>query len=189
LLVEAALTDIRARLERAPAAAPLVADIGTGSGAIAIAVAVHEPRVDRIYATDFSAEALALAAKNIWRAHVVGRVTLFCGDLLEPLPEVVDVLLANLPYVPLADAPTLPRDVRTYEPASALFGGDDGLDHLRSFFAQAPAHLRAGATIYAEFGIGQAPEVTALAREALPGAEVTIEHDYAGWERYVVVRT
>src|SRR5512146_1745406 len=97
LLVEAALAEVRARIERGEA--PIAADIGTGSGAIALAVAVHEPRLARIYATDVSAEALALAAENAAQLGVAGRVTFLQGDLLAPLPEPVDLLLANLPYV------------------------------------------------------------------------------------------
>src|SRR5690242_10265173 len=98
LLVEMALSEVRRR--SASALADLrVADIGTGSGAIAIALAALEPRLPLIYATDISAEALALAAENARRLGVVSRLRLFQGDLLEPLPEPVDLLLGNLPYI------------------------------------------------------------------------------------------
>jgi release factor glutamine methyltransferase len=189
LLVEAALDDIRARLTSTPDVVPSVADIGTGTGAIALAIAAHEPRLSRVYAVDLSPDALALAEENAARLRVAERVVLLRGDLLAPLPEPVDVLLANLPYVAPQDAATLPRDVRQYEPAQALFGADDGLGHLRRFFAEAPAHLRPGATILVEFGAGQADDVRTVASSACPASTITVGRDYAGWERYAAVRT
>lgn len=186
LLVEAALKEIRGRLEAG--AAPVVADIGTGSGAIAVSVAALEPRLPRVYATDVSVDALALAGENARRLGVAERVTLLQGDLLEPLPERVDLLLANLPYVAPRDAATLARDVRSYEPSLALYGADDGLGHLRRLFAQAPAHLKQGATLMLEFGYDQRSAVVALARETFPGCDVTVGADYAGWDRYAIVR-
>lgn len=186
LLVEAALAEARARLARGEA--PIVADIGTGSGAIALALAVHEPRLARIYATDVAAEALALAAENAARLGVAGRVTFLQGDLLAPLSEPVDLLLANLPYVAPRDAAILSDDVRRYEPALALYGARDGLGHLRRFFAEASAYLRPGAVLLVEFGYDQRTAVEALAREAFPSAEVRVGADLAGWDRYAMVR-
>lgn len=187
LLVEAALAEARARIERGEM--PIVADIGTGSGAIALAMAVHEPRLARVYATDLSAEALALAAENAARLGVAGRMIFLQGDLLAPLPEPVDLLLANLPYVAPRDAATLAEDVRRYEPALALYGERDGLGHLRRFFADAPAHVHRGAVLLIEFGYDQRTAVEALARETFPGAEVRVGADLAGWDRYAMVRT
>lgn len=195
LLVEAALVDLRRRLadddaNPAPAEAPLgwlVADIGTGSGAIALVVAALEPRLPRVYATDLSAEALALAAANAERLGVADRVTFLTGDLLAPLPEPVDVLLANLPYVAPRDAATLPADVSHYEPSLALYGADDGLGHLRRLFAQAPAHLHPHATLYLEFGYDQRTAVEALARATFPQARLRVVADYAGWDRFIEV--
>ncbi|MBF6591277.1 MAG: peptide chain release factor N(5)-glutamine methyltransferase [Ktedonobacterales bacterium] len=189
LLVEAALADLRERLARDTGRPPLVADIGTGTGAIAIAIAALEPRLPRLYAVDLSADALALAARNARHVGVADRVALLLGDLLEPLPERVDMLLANLPYVAPADARALPLDVRQYEPALALYGADDGLGHLRRFFASAPGYTRPDASILVEFGAGQAADTVALARAAFPGAQVRIGTDYAGWERCLIVRT
>lgn len=186
LLVEAALKEIRGRL--AAGAMPVVADIGTGSGAIAVSVAALEPQLTRVYATDVSQDALALAEENARRLGVAERVTLLRGNLLEPLPERLDVLLANLPYVAPRDAETLARDVRSYEPALALYGADDGLGHLRTLFAQAPAHLESNATLILEFGYDQRGAVVALARETFPGCNVTVGADYAGWDRYAIIR-
>lgn len=187
LLVEAALADARARLDRAPARPPVAADIGTGSGAIAVSLAALEPRLPYIYATDVSPDALALAAENAARLGVAARVRFVQGDLLAPLPEPVDLLLANLPYVAPREGPSLAADVQRYEPSLALYGADDGLGHLRRFFVEAPAHLRPGATVIVEFGWDQRAAVEALARAALPGCGVRIGADLAGWDRYAVV--
>lgn len=187
LLVEAALDELRGRLARGQV--PVVADIGTGTGAIALAVAVLEPRLPRIYASDVSSEALALAAENARRLGVAERVTLLQGDLLEPLPEPLDVLLANLPYVAPREAGSLPVDVARFEPDVALYGADDGLGHFRRLFAQAPAHLRPGAALLLEFGYDQRTALEGLLRTAFPGAEPRFGADYAGWDRYVIVRT
>ena len=166
LLVEAALREVAERLARDPQP-PRVADIGTGSGAIAIAVAVGEPRLPRIYATDISPDALALARENAQANHVAERLIFLLGDLLEPLPEPVDLLLANLPYIAPGD-PHLPRSVSAYEPAQALYGADDGLGHIRRLLAQAPTKLRPGAALYLEFGYDQGEAVSRLALASLP---------------------
>lgn len=187
VLVEAALEDARRRLDAGQV--PIAADIGTGTGAIAISLAVLEPRLPPIYATDLSSDALALAAENARRLGVTERIMLLQGDLLAPLPEPVDLLLANLPYVAPRDAGTLPRDVRQYEPSMALYGEDEGLGHFRRLFAMAPARLRPGATLLLEIGYDQRTAVEALARAAFPGGAVRVLADYAGWERVVVVRT
>jgi release factor glutamine methyltransferase len=188
LLVTAALAEVEARLAGG-GEPPVVADIGTGSGAIAVALAAQAPRLTRIYATDISSDALALATENAQRLRAADRIQFLLGDLLEPLPEKVDLLLANLPYVAPRDEPTLPDDVRSYEPSLALYGADDGLGHLRGLFAQTPGHLRPGAAIMLEFGYDQRRAVEALARETFPGAETRIIADYAGWDRLAVIHT
>lgn len=189
LLVEAALAEVRARLAEPTSPAPVVADIGTGSGAIAVALARLEPRLDTIYATDVSADALALAQENAQRIGVAERIHFLEGDLLLPLPEPVDVLLANLPYVAPRDAPTLADDVRRYEPSLALYGDDDGLGHLRRLFAQMPARLKPGAAILLEFGYDQRAAVVAQAQTTFPAAEIRIVADYSGWDRLAVIQT
>lgn len=188
LLVTAALAEVDAR-KAVGGKAPVVADIGTGSGAIAIALAAQAPRLTRIYATDISNDALDLAGENAQRLGVADRIQFLLGDLLEPLPEPVDLLLANLPYVAPREEPSLPDDVRRYEPSLALYGADDGLGHLRRLFAQAPEHLNPGAAILLEFGYDQRTAVEALARETFPGAETRVIADYAGWDRLAVIRT
>jgi release factor glutamine methyltransferase len=184
LLAEEALRILRERLARDEAHPPLVADIGTGSGAIAVSLAVLEPRLPLIYATDVSAEALALARENAARLGVASRVRFLLGDLLEPLPEPVDLLLANLPYVAPRDAAALPADVARFEPSLALYGADDGLGHLRRFFAAAGGRLRRDGVTLVEFGYDQRSAVVELARAAFPLGTVRVYTDHAGWDRY-----
>ncbi len=172
---------------------PVVADIGTGSGAIAVAVALNAPGVE-VYAVDVSAEALAVARQNIARYGLEGRVQLLAGHLTDPLPQAVDVIVANLPYIPTPQIPLLPATVRDYEPVVALDGGPDGLQVLRAFFdalvrAGSAAKLRPGGRIYLEIGADQGSAVKLLAGLAFPGAEVSVLPDYAGRERIVVVAT
>jgi release factor glutamine methyltransferase len=187
LLVEMALAEVRRRGEAALADLRVV-DIGTGSGAIAIALAVLEPRLPLIYATDISAEALALAAENARQLGVESRVCLLQGDLLEPLPEPVDLLVANLPYVADNEREVLAPDVRDYEPHLALFGAEDGLGHIRRLLASAPPRLKPGAVILLEFGYNQRARLAEIILSALPGAQVRFISDYAGWDRLVEIK-
>jgi release factor glutamine methyltransferase len=188
LLVERALRVIGERL--ANGQVPVVADIGTGSGAIPISVAVHEPRLPLVYAVDVSADALEVARANCLRHGVQSRVQLLQGDLLEPLPESVDVLLANLPYVGENEQPEMQIDVIEYEPHLALFSGPEGLDLLRRLLAEvcADGKLRPGATLLLEIGYKQGDRLTQEAREIWPGARVNILKDYAGWDRVVQIQ-
>ncbi|HLZ21571.1 MAG TPA: peptide chain release factor N(5)-glutamine methyltransferase [Ktedonobacterales bacterium] len=184
-LVEAALAEIRARLDHEET--PVIADIGTGSGAIALSLVALEPRLSRVYATDVSSAALALAAENASHLGVASRVTFLQGDLLDPLTEPLDVLLANLPYVAPRDASILAPDVSRFEPSLALYGAEDGLGHLRRLFAQAADHLRPSATLLLEFGYDQRTAVEALVRATFPRSTIHIGADYAGWDRYAVI--
>jgi release factor glutamine methyltransferase len=187
LLVEAALREIRARLEGA-ARSPLIADIGTGSGAIAIALAALEPRLERVYATDIAVEALTLAAENAAALGVARRVIFLEGDMLEPLPEPVDIIAANLPYI-APDDPDVAPTVRDYEPHSALYSPDGGLAHIRQLLAEAPAALRPGGALFLEFGYDQRAAVEELSRQTFPGATWRAIADYAGWDRAIEVHT
>jgi len=128
-LVAAALVRIGDRAAR-------VADVGTGSGAIAVAIASHAPLAE-VWATDASTEAAELAAQNA-RAHgVEHRVHVGAGDLLLGLPRDLDIVLANLPYLP--DSP--PDPSYEGEPETAVYGGEDGLEPYRRLLAQAADHL------------------------------------------------
>jgi release factor glutamine methyltransferase len=187
LLVEAALADCRRRLDAGHS--PVIADIGTGSGAIPVSIAVHEPRLPYLYACDVSADALAVARLNCQRHHVTERVRLLQGNLLEPLPEPVDLLLANLPYVGTSEQATMSPDVLNYEPHLALFSGPEGLDLLNRFLHEASQgnKLRAGAILFLEIGYKQREPLTRLARELWHEAHVTCLRDYAGWDRVLQI--
>jgi len=166
----------------------IVADVGTGSGAIAVSLAVNVPHA-RVYATDVSAEALAVAEKNCRRHGVSGRVTLLRGHLLTPLPEPVDCIVANLPYVSRAEWESLPTGITAYEPRLALDGGPDGLEYIGELLASAGPYLRPGGAILLEIGAAQGLAVTTLAEEHFPQARVDLLRDYAGLARVVRVQT
>jgi release factor glutamine methyltransferase len=187
LLVEEALASARQRLGCGET--PVVADIGTGSGAIAIALAVSEPRLPYLYACDISTEALAVARRNCERYGLGKRVRLLQGDLLEPLPEPLDLLVANLPYVGTEETTVLPPDVRDFEPHLALFAGPQGLDLLQRLLEQvwSRALLRAGAYMLLEIGYQQRAALEALVRARWPAARIVCRQDYAGWERLLLI--
>ena len=162
-----------------------IADVGTGSGAIAVNLAIHLPAA-RIYAVDISEPALDVAAYNI-RGHAVhDRIRLGHGDLLEPLPEPVDLIVANLPYIPTERIPTLQPEVQQ-EPSVALDGGPDGLDLVRRLLAQAPAKLNSPGVILLELDPDQFPAAEELAREQFPDAEITLEQDISRQDRIMVI--
>jgi len=188
-LVEAGLAAIRdhprsRRLVR-------VADIGTGSGIVALSVARHAPSA-KMFAVDASTAALQWAGKNRRRLGPIERVVLLTGDLLEPLSEPLDVVLANLPYVPTEEYETLPDEIRAHEPELAVDGGGDGLDIYRRFAEQLPAHLVDDTyAVLVEIGAGQAPFAEDIILDALgrpANAEVRMHRDLRDIRRVVEVR-
>ncbi len=163
-----------------------IADVGTGCGAIAISLALHLPQA-YIYALDVSPQALEVAARNCRRHKVEKRIHLLQSDLLSSLPEPVDLIVANLPYVSRAEWEQLPPTITAYEPRLALDGGPDGLDLIRRLLAQARSHLKPQATVLLEIGATQRAAVTHLARLYLPTATVEVVQDYAGLDRMVII--
>jgi len=160
-----ALVEVALELGRA---AKVVVDVGTGTGAIACALAKELPEA-RVFATDVSEAALAVARRNVERHGLAERVELLQGDLLDALPQgapPVDLLAANLPYIPSRDIAGLMRDVREFEPRLALDGGPDGLDPIRRLVAAAGAHLASGAHVVLEAGADQVPALAALLSRA-----------------------
>jgi release factor glutamine methyltransferase len=162
-----------------------VADIGTGCGAIAISLAVNIPSVS-IYATDISAEALEVAGKNATKHDVEDIITFLKGDLLEPLPESVDLIIANLPYVRQRDIPG--NRLLSREPAAALNGGEEGLDKIGRLCVQAGNKLNANGSLLLEIGEGQGEAVRAILYKYYPSANIESEKDLAGIERMITLR-
>jgi release factor glutamine methyltransferase len=183
LLVDAVLDHVDSRADKRVK----LVDVGTGSGAIALAVAANCPTA-AIYAVDLSPDALAVARVNAERLDERRQITLLQGDLLAPLPESVDIIAANLPYIASPVYATLAADVRDYEPRLALEAGPQGLDTIARLLAQAPSHLAAGGVIFLEIAYDQGPAVLALVDERLPQATyVALHQDYHGLDRLLVV--
>jgi len=181
LIVDAAGPPLRMARRRAPDGAPRVLDVGTGSGCLAITIALEHPTV-RVTATDISAEALRVASDNARQHGVEDRVRFVHATLTA---EASDVVVSNPPYIPEGEKPVLPRDVRDYEPTSALFAGPDGLDVLRALLPAARRALRPEGQLIIEIGRGQTAAV-----ERLLGASnlepIAVKQDLAGIPRTVV---
>jgi release factor glutamine methyltransferase len=143
-------------------AQPRIVDVGTGSGAIAVALAHHLPQA-AMTAIDVSAPALAVAEENAARNKVMGRIRFLHGDLLTPvIAESFDLVVSNPPYVAGADRDSLSVEVRDHEPAAALFAGDDGLAIYRRLIPAAFKVLAPGGLLALEFGYGQSEAITGL---------------------------
>ena len=163
----------------------VIADVGTGTGAIAINLAIHLPAA-RIYATDNSEPALKVAAYNIQSHNVSDRITLCFGDLLEQLPEQMDLIVANLPYIPSPRLPQLQAEVQ-WEPNGALDGGRDGMETIGRFLSQAREYLKETGVILLELDPDQVPAAQALSEKFFPDAETSVEQDLARMDRFLVV--
>jgi release factor glutamine methyltransferase len=166
---------------------PRIVDVGTGSGAIAVALA-HALPFAEITASDISADALAVAKANAARNIVADRVRFLEGDLLEPVAgEHFDIVVSNPPYVPESDRATLDVEVRDYEPAHALFAGADGLAIYRRLIPAAFRALVPGGFVALEIGYGQQEAVHALlANESFAG--IKFAADLQGIPRVAVAR-
>ena len=171
--------------------APILADIGTGSGCLAVTLASELPTA-QVCATDLSADALKLARKNVVRYALEERVTLLRGDLLAPLPPELRcaVIVSNPPYITEAEINGLQPEVRDYEPSLALSGeeeatGLDGTTLHRRLLSESPAYLKAGGWLLLEVGMGQAETVAEAARDA-GYTKVAIREDLAGIGRVVI---
>lgn len=184
LLVEEAIELARSISRRRTEIA--IADIGTGCGAIAISLALALPQA-RIYATDVSESALQVARTNCRRHGVNGRVELLNGDLLEPLPGPVDMIVANLPYIKNCDLKDLSSEIADFEPRIALAGGEDGLDKIRQMLGQVPVKFNDGACLLIEIGQGQGWAVISLIESIFPQADIEVIPDLGGIDRVVKV--
>jgi release factor glutamine methyltransferase len=181
IIVEAALGAARGL------AAPLIVDVGTGSGCLAVALASALPAA-RILAIDVSAPALAVARRNAARHGVARRIAFVRGDLLGPLRGEADLIVSNPPYVPRTERHNLQPEVRAYEPPEALFAGDDGLAVIRRLVAGAETHLRPSGWLIFELGIGQQPAVRALLEQSGRWHSIDIRPDLQGIPRTAMAR-
>ena len=194
LIVELAEREVMDRLTLAPrpvGAQPIrVADVGTGSGTIAVALAAalrkRKALVDvEIIATDISPEALQLARENAVGHGVADRLRFVEADLLPPVVSFpFDIMLANLPYIPSAEVDTLPV-AASFEPRIALDGGADGLETIGRLLERLPEVVATGATVLLEIGADQGDAVEALVAGMLPGWSSSVARDLAGRPRVV----
>jgi release factor glutamine methyltransferase len=182
LIVEVMLELFRDR------AVPLsVADICTGCGCVAVAIA-HERPAATVVATDISREALAVARRTAIRHGVDDRIVFRHGDLMEGIDRRLDAIVANPPYVVDRAGPALQPEVRDYEPAVALFGGTEGFDLVTRLVEEAPSRLRQGGYLVFEFGLGQDVEVEELLAQAPDLTLVEMRRDLQGIARTAVAR-
>jgi len=179
LLVETALAWLRAS-----PAPRLAADVGCGSGCIAVSLAAHTPTLT-ILACDRSREALRVTQHNAAAHAVHERVHLLQSDLLSSAAGPFDLVCANLPYIPSPSLTGLP--VARHEPLLALDGGPDGLRLIRALLQDAPRWLASGGLLLLEIEYRQGQAVSALARQSFPSARVELLHDLAGLDRLVCV--
>ncbi len=179
LLIEEGLAALAGR------AAPHLLDIGTGSGCLAVTLALETPDAT-VTASDVSAEALTVARENARRFAVSDRVT-FALVAGAGAGGPYDLVVSNPPYVPAGDRVGLPPEVRLYEPATALFAGADGLDVLRSIAADVRRVVRTGGTFAVEIGVGQAVEAAAIVRRA-GFDDVRVRDDLQAIARVIVAR-
>ena len=169
---------------------PTIADVGTGSGCIAVSMATNIA-VGKFFAIDISAQALEIAKKNASTHRVSNRVKFLQGDLLSPLSEPVDMIVSNPPYIsrPELQADDMMPDVVQYEPNLALDGGESGLEIIEQLLSQAKAKLKPGGSVLAEIGYQQGNAVKHLTQSNFPAANVHIKQDLAGLDRLLVVIT
>jgi len=175
---------VEASLELFPdTEAPMaIADVCTGSGCLAVALARERPQAT-ILATDVSAPALEVARRNVVRHRVAHRVRFLQTDLLHDVHEPFDLIVANPPYVLRRDRVSLQPEVRDHEPDVALFAGEDGLFVIRGLVAQSAAHLKPGGIVMFEFGFGQDVEVEQLIAEAPGLTPLGLRRDLQGIAR------
>lgn len=181
MLVDVALREIDQR-----GADLRLLDVGTGGGAIAVAIALNAPEA-RVIAIDASHAALDVARRNVARYELDGRVELRQTDLLDGLGS-FDVIVANLPYVSESDWESLAPEIREYEPRVALVPGPEGTEAIERLLAQAPLHLAPAGVLAIEIGDTQGERLLAHARDNFPDAQTYVMKDFAERDRVLVVR-
>jgi release factor glutamine methyltransferase len=158
-----------------------IADIGTGSGCIAIALAKELPGAT-IYATDISSAALAVAQRNAKRHNLAEMVRFLEGNLLNGIPPPLDLIVSNPPYIGRCEAASLMHEVRDHEPEIALYGGEEGYEFYAGLIAQTATHLKPGGILVLELGHNSLPAVQPLL-DAPAWTNVAVTNDLAGIPR------
>ena len=182
LIVDIALE----RLAQSGDRIPLVVDVGTGSGGIALAIAAHANRVHMI-ATDISKGALDVAVRNALKLGLSDRIEFLLADMLAPISRPADIIVSNPPYIPSSEIDGLSVEVLR-EPRTALDGGVDGLDPLRKLLVQADAQLASGGALIVELMPEQMQAAMSLADQTIGGEfDMSIRTDLMGNERAVVI--
>lgn len=190
LLVEKALARLRESPVRRPSSALRIADVGTGSGIIAVSIAMEIPS-SRILATDISSDALRVARSNARKFNVVNRIDFVECDILPPIPkslspeEHFDMLCANLPYIPTETLRSLP--VYGREPSLALDGGPDGLDLFRKLMRLAPEWMASNSLMLLEIESTLGVQALNLACDMFSRAEIHLHKDLAGHDRLLEI--
>jgi len=168
-----------------------IADIGTGSGNIIITLALKFKACGlkfKAYATDISSKALEVAQMNAKIHQVDNKITFLKGDLVSPLPEKIDYLLANLPYVAKNEMSHLPKEVKDFEPKIAFDGGRDGLFLYHQLLKKVDDYLNPSASLFLEIADQQKEKITRLIKKYLPLAQIKIIKDYAGHNRLIIIK-
>ena len=169
-----------------PPSPPLIADIGTGCGAITISLALNLPH-SKIYATDISHSALEVARLNCEHHKVTRQVTLLQGNLLEPVPEPVDLIVANLPYVRSSELENLSPEITGFEPRTAIDGGENGLKCIHQLLEQTKEKISPRGCLLLEIGQNQEQEVIRLIHSYLNKVSFTFIPDLNGINRVVKI--
>lgn len=183
------VAEVVRRCANHPAAA--IVDVGTGSGCLAVSVALSLPEA-RVLAIDISSEALVIARRNMVQHGCDARIDCLEGDLLAPLGDAewrqkIDVIVSNPPYIADSEISRLQPEVGCFEPRLALAGGPDGMEVHRRLLQQAPIYLRSGGALLMEVGFGQAAAVCRAAEESGWFRTATVLQDEAGIGRVVCV--
>lgn len=188
LIIDLALDAVGRSPQRDTLAQGIWVDLGTGSGAIAIGLADAFPKT-HILAVDQSTDALAIAQENIHRHGFTDRITLHHGSWFQPLAAYrgqLSAVVSNPPYIPSGVLPTLQPEVIAHEPTTALDGGPDGLDDLRTLATQAPDYLMSGGLWLAEMMAGQGQAVTDLLTQVGAYHGIQVMEDLAGRDRFTL---
>ncbi len=183
IVVEKAIELIKSREK------PIIIDMCTGSGAIAVSMA-YNMKDAMVYAIDLSDEAISCCKENINRYHLNDRVTPYQGNLFEAIEKLdlkgkVDMIISNPPYIPTSDIESLGINVKDFEPHLALDGGTDGVDFYRAITKQAPKYLKNGGMLVYEIGYNQGQEIVKLIQESDFYENVEITRDLASLDRCV----